>query len=135
MTAPRNGEEEEAARVYAVRLNPRARADVDAAHDRLAELAGDTVADEWQNGLFAALALLARLPRRQPVAPENRHFQREVRQLVYRRQPGSVAYRVLFTIIPSTEDDPPFVYVLHVRHGAASPITRTQARQMETGDE
>jgi len=134
MTTPPNGEEE-ADRVYAVRLDPRARADVDAAHTRFAEISGDAVADEWQNGLFAAIATLARLPRRQLVAPENRHFRREVRQLVYRRRPGSVAYRVLFTIKPDAADEAPFVYVVHVRHGAARPMTRAEARKIAAEEE
>jgi plasmid stabilization system protein ParE len=126
--------DEEADRVYAVRLDPRARADIDAAHVHFVEISGDAVADEWQNGLFAALATLAQLPRRQPIAPENRHFRREVRQLVYRRRPGSVAYRVLFTINSEAADEAPSVYILHVRHGTARPMTQAEARRIEGGE-
>jgi plasmid stabilization system protein ParE len=122
--------EEEPFRTYALRFTPRARADVDTAHARLMELAGEKVADEWQAGLFAAIATLATTPRRQ-IAPESARFQQEVRQLVYRRRPGSVAYRILYTIV-ETEEDAPYVRILHVRHGSARPITRAEARKIET---
>ncbi len=59
MTMEPGGEEEEVARVYAVRLHHRARREIDAAHARLAEIAGNPIADEWQDGLFGAAANMA----------------------------------------------------------------------------
>jgi len=47
-----------------------------------------------------AVASLAELPHRCPLAPENKEFPFEVRQLLYGRKPHQ--YRVLFTI---HEDD------------------------------
>jgi hypothetical protein len=44
-----------------------------------------------------------------PLAPENKEFPFEVRQLLYGRKPH--LYRVLFTIEGDT------VVVLHIRHG------------------
>jgi plasmid stabilization system protein ParE len=62
----------------------------------LAEEAGETGL-RWFQGLKNALASLANLPERCPLAPENRH------------KPHT--YRILFTI----EAD--IVTILHVRHG------------------
>jgi hypothetical protein len=76
----------EAPRVYDLRFTRRARPEIDPAPVRFAELPGEVVADEWQEGLLAAIGRLATLPRRQVVAPENRLFRQEVRQLVYRRR-------------------------------------------------
>lgn len=123
--------EPETPRIYAVRFTGRALRDITAAHTRFIELTGEEVADEWEAGLYDAAATLATTPRR-PFAPENARFRQEVRQILYRRRPGAVAYRVLFTIREQTEFDPPTVFVMHVRHGAARPVTRAEAREIES---
>jgi plasmid stabilization system protein ParE len=74
----------------------------------LAEEAGETGL-RWFQGLKNALASLANLPERCPLAPENRSFSFEVRQLLYGHKPHT--YRILFTIEADT------VTILHVRHG------------------
>ena len=114
---------------YALRFTPRAAADIDAAHDRFVEILDQEIADEWKAGLFEAVAPLSIMPHRQ-IAPERTRFRQEVRQIIYRRRTGSVAYRVLYIIVEA-EEDAPFVRILHVRHGAARPITRAEARELE----
>jgi len=114
---------------YALRFTPRAAADIDAAHARFMEMVNEEIADEWKAGLFEAVAPLAMMPQRQ-IAPERVRFRQEVRQIIYRRRAGSVAYRVLYIIVES-EDDAPYVRILHVRHGSARPITRAEARELE----
>lgn len=116
---------------YALRLTPFARTDIEAIEDRFGEIEGDEIAKEWKEGLLDAIATMATTPRRFPLAPENAQFQQKVQSLTYRRRAGSVAYRILFTIVEEQEDTP-FVRILHVRHGAARPITRAEARQIET---
>lgn len=116
-------------RVYALRLTPRAAADIDTAYARFVELTDEEIAGDWKAGLLEAMAPLAFMPHRQ-IAPEQARFKQELRQIVYRRRTGSVAYRVLFTIVDS-EDDAPHVRILHVRHGAARPMTRAEAREIE----
>lgn len=64
----------------------------------------------WFEGLERAIASLATMPERCPLAPENAEFPFEVRHLLYGRKPH--AYRVVFTIL---EGDT--VYVLHIWHG------------------
>ncbi len=118
-------------RVYALRITPRAAAEIDAAHARFAELVDDEIADDWKAGLLEAIAPLAFMPHRQ-IAPEQSRFKEEIRQIVYRRRTGSVAYRVLFTIVEAA-DDAPFVRIIHVRHGAAKRMTRAEAKEIEGG--
>jgi len=115
---------------YALRFTPRAAADIDAAHARFMELSDKELADEWKAGIFEAVAPLATMPHRQ-IAPEQVRFRQEIRQIIYRRRAGSVAYRVLYTIVEA-EDDAPYIRILHVRHGSARPITRAEARELET---
>ena len=100
---------------------------IDEAYAYFVQTAGGPVADAWQDGLYAAITTLATTPRRQ-VAPESRRFGQEVRQLMYRRRPGSPAYRVLFTIVEE-EEEPPVVRIVHVRHGARRPMTRAEAQE------
>jgi plasmid stabilization system protein ParE len=78
------------------------------------EHAGDT-GIRWFLALEDAIASLANLPHRCPLAPENAKFPFEVRQLLYGRKPH--VYRILFTIENGT------VYILHIRHGRRRPLS------------
>lgn len=79
----------------------------------LSEHAGET-GTRWFVALQDAIASLAELPARCPLAPENAVFPFEVRHLLYGRKPH--VYRILFTIEDET------VYVLHIRHGRRLPL-------------
>lgn len=120
-------EPDEALRVYPLRIVGPARDDIDEAYAHFVQTSGESIADAWQDGLYAAIARLATTPRLQ-VAPESRRFGLEIRQLVYRRRSGSPAYRVLFVIVEA-EDEPPFVRILHGRHGARRPMTWAEAQE------
>ena len=69
----------------------------------------------WFQGLEKAIASLAALPERCPLAPENSEFPFETRHLLYGRKPH--VYRVVFTVQGET------VYVLHVWHGRRKHLT------------
>lgn len=116
-------------RVYGLRFTDRALAEIDTAHDRLAEYGGKSSADAWEKGLFDEIAKIATLPLRHPAPAEATRFRGNVRQLMYQRSNGS-AYRVLFAVREESLDGP-LVTVLALRHGAAKPITRAEAREME----
>ena len=124
--------EEAESRIYAIRLQERAVRDITAAYVRMEELVSLKVADDWRDGLKIAIAGLATNPRRFSPVPER--FHREVRHLLYRRRGSRAAHRVLYTI--SSEEhqapEPPTVTILHVRHAAMRPISRAQARQIES---
>ena len=115
---------------FVVRIQERAVRDINAAHVRLAELTSRENANLWRTGLTDAIKKLATMPRRFPIAPEP--FADEVRQLVYRREGNRTAHRVLFTVTDQPTDTvpTPTVIILHVRHAAARPLTRRQAREI-----
>lgn len=119
----------EGERVYPIRIMGPAAADIEQAAAYLGDLVGQAFVGEWEDGLYEAIRTLATMPGKHPVAErESRHFGIEVRLLLYERRRGGPAYRVLFTIVQEG-DDPPFVRILHVRHGARRPITRTEAQE------
>ena len=59
---------------YAIRLHRKAAADIDEAYRQLAAFSGEEFADDWQDGLRAALSSLATLSKRRPLADEDRLF-------------------------------------------------------------
>lgn len=123
--------EDDASRRYALRLLPRAERDIEAQTVRMAELVGPDIARDSYHGLFEAVAALAENSRRHALVGEQRRFRQEVRHLLYRRTPTGPVWRVLFTVNENAEDAPT-VTLLHVRHGAQRPVTRREARQIET---
>lgn len=123
------GPEEETPR-YALRLRPQARRDIDTELVRVAELAGDEIGLDWLTKLEETLATLATMPRRFPLASESTLFDRQVRQMLFRRTPSGPAWRVLFTVEEDTLDGR-VVQVRHIRH-AASPLTEQDAGELLT---
>jgi plasmid stabilization system protein ParE len=78
----------------------------------LSQGAGETGV-RWLQELENSITSLEQFPKRCGLAPENRTFPFEVRQLLCGRKP--YVYRILFTIQGNT------VYVLHIRHGRRLP--------------
>ncbi len=115
---------------YALRILPHAERDIEAHLVRIADMAGAEAGRAWYNGLRETIALLSQSPQQHSIISENQRFRREVRQFLYRRTPRGAAWRVLFTVQEEAEDAPT-VSILHVRHAAQKPITRTEARQIE----
>ncbi len=115
-------------RVYAIRITGPAAADVEEAAEFLRSLAGDALTGGWEDGFYEAIRTLSRMPSKHPLAErESRHFGLPVRVLRYERRRGVAAYQVLFTVVEETPDQP-FVRLLHIRHGARRPMTRTEAQ-------
>ena len=101
---------------FRVELTAEAEKDADAILEwLLLQQAGDPSL-RWFKALEEAIAFLSEFPKRCSLAPENRAFPFEVRQLLYGHKPH--VYRILFTIDAST------VYVLHIRHGRRQPVKR-----------
>ena len=128
-----NADNEEPLQIYAIRILPQAKRDIDNATMRMAEINGDAIALDWYENLYLVTMTLATLPRRCPIAPEDAFFKRQVRQLQYRRTGDSPAYRILFTITEGS-NDAPTVSVIHVRHAARKPMTRKEAREIQDTD-
>ena len=122
--------------VYAVRISPAASAQAVAEYDRLTEVAGTEVAEEWRVGLLDAWAGLATLPLRCPTAPEDIPFQQfrpgpPLRVFLHRRKRSTGAWRILFTAHEAGPDDPPFVQVHQLRHSAQAPMSQWPAADEE----
>jgi plasmid stabilization system protein ParE len=58
------------------------------------------------------------MPKRCPLAREDRYFSQEIRQLIYGK--GRNSYRILFTIIENNEVAT--VRILHIRHAAQQTL-------------
>lgn len=100
---------------FDVRTTPDAEQDAAAILNWLmAQHAGETGL-RWFLKMDEAIRSLAELPQRCRLAPENRTFPFEVRELQYGSRPHT--YRILFTI----EGDA--VYILHIVHGRRLPLT------------
>jgi plasmid stabilization system protein ParE len=82
---------------YAVLVQPRAAADLEAAYARAAARAPDT-AIRWYNRFVESLGTLAENPQRCGLAQDNDSFSAEIRQLIF-RSPGRSVYRALFKIV------------------------------------
>ncbi len=119
--------------IWAIRFNRRARSDIAAAWRHFAGTAGEETADTWQQGLDAEIAKLAQFPASRPLAEEDKLFRESVRRMLYRRTPSGPAYRVLF-VLRENPDDAPTVTIIHIRHDAQKPITRKEAREIESSE-
>lgn len=120
--------------VYAIRYTARAVQDVEKEYERLALLIGDSLADDWEQGLIRRIATLARLPAIHSVIAEQKLFGKmRVHELLYQRSSNSAKYRILF-VIRKSDLDAPFVRLLHIRHGARRPIARSEAAEIKSED-
>ena len=105
---------------FRVELSDQAQRDIAAIYDWLcSQQAGDS-GERWFIALRAAIASLANLPSRCPLAPEHQDSPVEVRQLLYGRRPH--VYRILFAIEGEA------VQVLHIRHGHRRPVRAVNSR-------
>ena len=123
----------EQAKIWAVRFTKRARADMEAAEDRLAELVGEDKAEAWATGLEDEAGKLAQFPTIWQIAEEDKLFKESIRRMLYRRTRSGPAYRVLF-VLRENPDDAPTVAVLHVRHSAQAPMTQQEAWEIENSE-
>ena len=98
---------------YQLIIQPPALEDLEEAYDSIRRRAPEAAA-RWFNGFVDALETLRSFPKRCGLAPENEHFEQEIRQLLYGRRGG--VYRAMFTIAGDE------VHVLHIRHAARKPL-------------
>ncbi len=119
--------------IWAIRTTKRARSDMEAAEERLADLADEEIAEAWSEGLNTEIAKLAQIPTCWPLAEEDKLFRESVRRMLYRRTAGGPAYRVLF-VLRENPDDAPAVTIIHVRHATQKPMTRKEAREIEASE-
>ncbi len=111
-----NADEE---KVYAVRLAGSVGRRLVAEYALQEEQSGPEAADRWRDRMLEAIESLATLPGRGAIARENPLFPNAtVRQRLFAR------WRLLYTVHEADEDDPPIVWVRHIRHGAEEPLKK-----------
>jgi len=98
---------------YRIIIQPEAYAGMESGYAYIEQDAPES-ARQWAVGLLAAISSLSTFPKRCALAPENKFFPQEIRQLLYGK--GRGAYRILFTIADDT------VSILHIRHGARETL-------------
>ncbi|MGP0064456.1 MAG: type II toxin-antitoxin system RelE/ParE family toxin [Isosphaeraceae bacterium] len=101
---------------YGVTVLARARKDIQSIHDWLAERS-PSGAERWLDHFEEATEILRRNPFVAPIAPESKHFEVEIRHMIF-RTPSGRPYRAIFIVI---EDD---VRILRVR-GPGQPDLRS----------
>jgi plasmid stabilization system protein ParE len=100
---------------FRVEISPRAFDDLDQIARYIKQQAGFEQAEEWFNGIIAAIRTLEDLPRRCRAADESRELGQEVRLLLYGR--CNRQYRVYYSVHQTTRLTGT-VRVFHVRHWA-----------------
>ena len=113
--------------VYAVRTSEDFATQAEAAFDWLEQKTDFDTAEEWRVGLQEAKGSLATLPARCVVADEDKFFQKNypgpsLQVLLYRR--GRTTWRLLLTVHEATADDPAYVMLQQLRHGAQKPLKK-----------
>jgi toxin ParE1/3/4 len=98
---------------FRVELSDQAKRDIAVTYEWFCSQQAGDAGERWFVALRTAIASLANLPSRCPLAPENQESPVEVRQLLYGRRPH--IYRILFAIESDT------VQILHIRHGRRRP--------------
>lgn len=103
---------------YRIEISSVAESEADSAFLKLSQVTSPQKASQWYSGLLQAIESLSQMPKRCPLARENKYFSQEIRQLLYGR--GRDSYRVLFTILD--EQDTSTVRILHIRHSSRRTI-------------
>lgn len=73
-------------------------------------------ANEWFRGLVEAVNSLKNFPNRCPIAPENRSFVIEIRQLLYGKNKNR--FRIIFGISVDEKTGENVVLIYRIRHGS-----------------
>ncbi len=107
---------------YRIEISSVAEAEADSAFLLLSQITSPEKARQWYEGLLRAIESLSQMPKRCPLARENKYFSQEIRQLLYGR--GRNSYRILFTLVES--DEMATVRILHIRHAAQQTLGESQ---------
>lgn len=103
---------------YRIEISSMAEGEADSAFLRISQITSPEKARQWYEGLLKAIESLSEMPKRCPLAREDRYFSQEIRQLLYGK--GRNSYRILFTILEDSEVAT--VRILHIRHAAQQTL-------------
>jgi len=65
---------------YPIKISSMAETEADSAFLRLSQSTSPPKASQWYSGLLAAIESLSKMPKRCPLARENKYFSQEIRQ-------------------------------------------------------
>jgi plasmid stabilization system protein ParE len=102
---------------FEVIILPAAERDIEDAYSWISEQDADA-AVRWYNRMMEVIFSLDTFPERCPLAPENKFFRTEIREVFHGRRQNK--YRILFTVSKSE------VRILHVRHGSRRTLGETE---------
>lgn len=105
---------------FRVEVAPRAFEDLDEIAEYIKRKSDFRQAEEWFNGIIAAIQSLSEMPGRCPIASESRDLKHEIRVLLHGRR--NRTYKVYFSIERSTRTSGK-IYVFHVRHWARRALS------------
>jgi plasmid stabilization system protein ParE len=112
---------------FRVEISPRAFNDLDEIARTIKHQSGFEQAEEWFNGILAAIRTLEDMPRRCRIADVSKALGQEVRLLLYGKR--NRKYKVYYSVrrgTPSTGK----VQVFHVRHWARKSLNPDQLREL-----
>jgi plasmid stabilization system protein ParE len=112
---------------FRVEVSPRALKDLDEIAGYIEQQGSFNQAQEWFNGIMAAIRTLEDMPERCLVANESEELGQEVRLLLYGKR--NHKYRVYYSIQHKTASRGT-VQVLHVRHWARKSLNADQFREL-----
>jgi plasmid stabilization system protein ParE len=112
---------------FRVEISPRAFNDLDEIARYIKRQGSFEQAEEWFNGIIAAIRTLEEMPHRCPVADVSRELGQEVRLLLYGKR--NRKYKVYFSIRQKTPSAGT-VQVFHVRHWARKSLNIDQLQEL-----
>ena len=112
---------------FRVEISPRAFNDIDEIARYIQQQSSFEQAEEWFNGIIAAIQTLEDMSSRCPVADESEELGQEVRLLLYGKR--NRKYKVYYSIRQRTVSTGT-VQVFHVRHWARRSLNAEQLRQL-----
>jgi plasmid stabilization system protein ParE len=112
---------------FRVEISPQAFNDLDEIARYIKQHSTFEQAEEWFNGIIAAIRTLEDMPNRCPAADESEELGQEVRLLLYGKR--NRKYRVYYSIRQKTPSIGT-VRVFHVRHWARRSLNADQLREL-----
>ena len=112
---------------FRVEIAPRAFNDLDEIATYIEQQSSFEQAEEWFNGIIAAIRTLEDMPERCRIADESEELGQEIRVLLYGRR--NRKYRVYYSIQRGTRSTGT-VQVFHVRHWARKSLGTNQLREL-----
>jgi hypothetical protein len=114
--------------LYRVYFSDEAMAEADSAFLWLLQHTSEAFATRWFTDLLTGAERIAAQPESYDIAPENEHYQVEVRQWTYRQ--AQTVYRVLFHVLPpDAGEDEGTINILHVRNARLPVIGASETQE------